>query len=377
MCVDEFSKWKFELVEFMDDMVRVFDKNGFIVYINSSMKKYLGDDVGKFCKFTDDFVCTNDGKNKKYSSLKCVSPIGHTLKVVSEVLSIDDRDFFVKSSPIFDEKGEYWGCVEVFRDVTEQNKLQEKILSYNKKTKEDMETASDIQKTFLEKLNHISGIDIEYKYISSEELSGDFFDVIELFDDRVCVYMADVMGHGISSSMITMFIKFSVRTLTRGKKIEHPREILKELAKEFSKLNLDMYFTIFLGIYNKKTNEFEYSNAGHNCIPILFNKYKNVGLKLSGLPISWLSWNFRQRGYSVGKLKLCKGDSILFYTDGITETKNKNRENFAQERLLNVIDKYKNTLSNLELLDRIIDECKNFRYGIQEDDIALLSMRIE
>lgn len=377
MCVDEFSKWKFELVEFMDDMVRVFDKNGFIVYINSSMKKYLGDDVGKFCKFTDDFVCENDGKNKKYSSLKCVSPIGHTLKVVSEVLSIDDRDFFVKSSPIFDEKGKYWGCVEVFRDVTEQNKLQEKILSYNKKTKEDMETASDIQKTFLEKLNHISGIDIEYKYISSEELSGDFFDVIELFDDRVCVYMADVMGHGISSSMITMFIKFSVRTLTRGKKIEHPREILKELAKEFSKLNLDMYFTIFLGIYNKKTKEFEYSNAGHNCIPILFNKYKNVGLKLSGLPISWLSWNFRQRGYSVGKLKLCKGDSILFYTDGITETKNKNRENFAQERLLNVIDKYKNTLSNLELLDRIIDECKNFRYGIQEDDIALLSMRIE
>ena len=118
-------------------------------------------------------------KNKKYSSLKCVSPIGHTLKVVSEVLSIDDRDFFVKSSPIFDEKGKYWGCVEVFRDVTEQNKLQEKILSYNKKTKEDMETASDIQKTFLEKLNHISGIDIEYKYISSEELSGDFFEMLQ------------------------------------------------------------------------------------------------------------------------------------------------------------------------------------------------------
>ena len=65
MCVDEFSKWKFELVEFMDDMVRVFDKNGFIVYINSSMKKYLGDDVGKFCKFTDDFVCENYGKKQK------------------------------------------------------------------------------------------------------------------------------------------------------------------------------------------------------------------------------------------------------------------------------------------------------------------------
>lgn len=61
----------------------------------------------------------------------------------------------------------------------------------------------------------------------------------------------------------------------------------------------------------------------------------------------------------------------------ITEAKNKDRENFGEERLLSVIDKYKLKLSDVELLDKIIDETSNFRSGIQEDDIALLIVRIE
>lgn len=378
MCNSEFSKWKFELVDFMDDLVRVFDKNGFIVYINESMKKYIGNDVGKFCNFFNSKSCNNDNKYKVFSSLKCLSPIGENTDVVTDVLTIDGHDFFVKSSPIFDDSGNYFGSIEVFRDVTEENKLQKKIIDYNKKTKKDMQVASDIQKSILEKLNYTDGLKIEYKYISCDELSGDFFDVIEFSDDRVCFYMADVMGHGISSSLITMFIKFAVRTITRARNIKYPKEILTELAKEFSKLDLQMYFTIFLGIYNKKTNEFEYSNAGHNCVPILFNKTdKNLRLNLSGLPISWLSWSFRKKGYSFGKVKLSKGDALVFYTDGITETKNKDRENFGEERLLSVIDKYKLKLSDVELLDKIIEETSNFRSGVQEDDIALLIVRIE
>lgn len=239
--------------------------------------------------------------------------------------------------------------------------------------KNDMITASDIQKSLLSKLSHTDGLNLEYKYISSAQLSGDFFDVIELPNNKTCVYIADVMGHGISASMITMFIKFSVRMLVHGRKIGHPREILRALSKEFSKLNLEMYFTIFLGIYNRETCEFEYSNAGHNSIPILFNKNKNVRLELSGLPISWL---FQDSRYSVGKAKLCHGDCVLFYTDGLTETKNKNREEYGEERFFNVVDKYKNSLSDKELLDKLVEDVSEFRYGIQEDDIALLSMRI-
>lgn len=370
MYMDNFTHWNFELVDFMEDLVRVFDKTGLIVYTNSSMKKFLENEEGKFCLFSED---NSDKDDRVFSSLKCVAPIGCRDDVTTELLSVGGRDFFVKSSPIFDSNKEYWGCIEVFRDITEANKLQKDLIKHQKMIKNDMLTASDIQKGLLSKLNHVDGLDLEYKYISSDQLSGDFFDVIELPNDKVCVYIADVMGHGISASMITMFIKFSVRMLVYGRKIEHPREILMALSKEFSKLNLEMYFTIFLGIYNKNTCEFEYSNAGHNSIPILFNKNKNLRLELSGLPISWL---FQDSGYSVGKVKLCHGDCLLFYTDGLTETKNENREEYGEERFFNAVDKYKNSLLDRELLDKLVEDVSEFRYGVQEDDIALLSMRV-
>ena len=122
MYMDKFTHWNFELVDFMEDLVRVFDKTGLIVYTNSSMKKFLENEEGKFCVFSDDDIHRND---QIFSSLKCVAPIGHKEDVKTELLSVGERDFFVKSSPIFDDKNEYWGSIEVFRDITEEDTPEE------------------------------------------------------------------------------------------------------------------------------------------------------------------------------------------------------------------------------------------------------------
>ena len=161
MYMDKFTHWNFELVDFMEDLVRVFDKTGLIVYTNSSMKKFLENEEGKFCVFSDDDIHRND---QIFSSLKCVAPIGHKEDVKTELLSVGERDFFVKSSPIFDDKNEYWGSIEVFRDITEENKIQKDLVKYQEMVKNDMITASDIQKSLLSKLSHTDGLNLEYKY---------------------------------------------------------------------------------------------------------------------------------------------------------------------------------------------------------------------
>ena len=56
MYMDKFTHWNFELVDFMEDLVRVFDKTGLIVYTNSSMKKFLENEEGKFCVFCNDQI---------------------------------------------------------------------------------------------------------------------------------------------------------------------------------------------------------------------------------------------------------------------------------------------------------------------------------
>lgn len=365
--IGEFVKLNIKLIDFMDDLVRVFDKNGLIVYNNDSMKKFCENDEGKFCNFTDRSM----DKNKDFSNLSCIDPMGKSNEVITDEVTIGNRHFLVKSSPVFDEEDNYWGSIEVFRDVTKEKNMLEDIERYNKKINKNLNYAAGIQKGLLPKKGEYNGLYLDYRYISSEELSGDFFDVIKIDEDRTCVYIADVMGHGVGASMITMFIKFSVRYIIMSYKINCTKDILSALTKEFSKLDLEMYFTMFLGIYNNKTKEFSYSNAGHNCVPILFNEKVNILLELSGLPISWI---FKEFSYSRGSIKLNSGDTIFFYTDGLIESKNENRVVFGEERLLDIIDKNKNL--NHNILDCVIEETEKFRDGLQEDDIAILSMKI-
>lgn len=365
--MSEFVKLNIKLIDFMDDLVRVFDKSGLIVYINESMKKFCEGDEGKFCSFSD----TEFKENLSFSSLLCIDPMGKYEEVITDEIKIGERDFLVKSSPVLDENREFWGSIEVFRDITEEKKMLQDIEKYNDKINKNLQYASEIQKGLLPKKGKMNGILLDYRYISSEELSGDFFDVIEIDENRTCVYIADVMGHGVPASMITMFIKFSLRSILSSKKINDTGDILKELTKEFSKLDLEMYFTIFVGIYDNKNLEFSYSNAGHNCIPILYDTNVNLLLELSGLPISWI---FKECSYSKGKIKLRKGDTLFFYTDGVIETKDKQGNLYGEARLLSLIDEHKGLDCNI--LECVVDSLNEFRYGKQDDDIAILTMEI-
>lgn len=60
MYMDKITHLNFELADFMEDLVRVFDKTGRIVYTNASMKKFLENEEGKFCLFSDDYIHKND-----------------------------------------------------------------------------------------------------------------------------------------------------------------------------------------------------------------------------------------------------------------------------------------------------------------------------
>ena len=93
MYIDKFTHWNFELVDFMEDLVRVFDKTGLIVYTNSSMKKFLENEEGKFCVFSDEDIHKND---KIFSSLKCVAPIGHKEDVENRIIVCWSKGFFGK-----------------------------------------------------------------------------------------------------------------------------------------------------------------------------------------------------------------------------------------------------------------------------------------
>jgi len=351
----------YHVLDGMADWVRVVDKKGIVIFANNSMKKALGDSiVGMECF-------------KAYCKEKrCTFCITNRSILTGEVMQkeevINGRYYSVKSSPVINSDGNITAAVEVFRDVTRERKLELELIDRNKKMRKDLQFAKRLQERILPRKGSIENINIDYIYKASETLSGDMFDLFYIDEENIGIYISDVAGHGIAASMMTMFIRQTMRGIKAD--ILSPSLVLTELHRRFSLLNLepDKYFTIFYGVYNKITHEFKYSNAGHNCIPVKFNDNEYNLLEIKGYPIAML---FDTMVYNEKKVQLVKGDKILFYTDGITEAKDHNGVDFGVEGILDTIKKNPNNL-----LEEIENKYIYHSWGEQDDDYALVLMDV-
>ena len=359
--VEEYSMLNYHVLESMADWVRVVNKEGIIIYANKTMKEAVGDNIiGTKCYQVH-------GKEKPCRF--CIAERSMaTGEIVQKEEKINGRYFSVKSSPVLNCDGEIFAAVEVFRDVTRERKLELELIEKNKKMSKDLLFAKKIQEKILPSKDTLEKLKVDYLYKPSEMLSGDMFDVFHVDEENIGLYISDVAGHGIAASMMTMFIRQTMRAIKDD--ILSPSIALSELHRRFSTLNLevDKYFTIFYGVFNKETYQFKYANAGHNCIPIKYGNDDVELLKVKGYPISLI---FNEISYEEKKIQLKKEDKILFYTDGITEAKDKSGKEFGVEGVMEAIYS-----KNNDILKEIEENIINHSWGEQEDDFALVLMEV-
>ncbi len=360
--IKNFNMLNYHVLEGMADWVRVIDRNGTIIYANKTMKGALGTEiVGKKC----------------YEALGKIRPCSFCItersiatgEIIQKEENVGDRIFSVKSSPVSDSDGNIYAAVEVFRDVTRERKLEKELREKTKKLNKDITFAKVLQEKILPRKGSYNNIKINYLYKPCEMLSGDMFDVFYIDKDNIGIYISDVAGHGITASMMTMFIRQTMRAIKDD--ILSPSKTLTELHKRFIDLNLDdeKYLTIFYGIFNCSTDTFKYANGGHNCIPILFDDNNVELLKMKGYPISYL---FDEIHYNENMVQLKNGDRILFYTDGILEVRNKNKEEFGEKRIIKAVKEApESPIKNIE------NKANSYMYGDQKDDFALVLMKVE
>lgn len=359
--IEEYGILNYHVLEGMADWVRVVDKEGTIIYANKSMKNDLGYNiVGMKCykAHGSDKPCNFCITDRSIS----------TGEVVQKEEIIGGRYFSVKSSPVTNSQGEIFAAVEVFRDVTRERKLELQLIDKNKKMSKDLGFAKRIQQRILPNKERFENITFDYVYRASEMLSGDIFDVFNIDNDNIGIYIADVSGHGVAAAMMTMFIRQTMRSIVED--ILSPAAALSELYRRFSTLNLevDKYFTMFYGVFNKSTYEFKYANAGHNCIPIKFNSNGTEMLNAKGFPIVLI---FDEMEYDEKKIHLKRGDKILFYTDGITESRDRLGKEFGTERVMDIVRK-----NNGNVLNEIENTILHYVWGEQQDDLALVLMEV-
>lgn len=360
--IKNYDKLTADILDGMVDWVRVIDNDGYTIYTNQSMEEDLGDKVlGKKCYNIFD---------KSSPCRRCITETTISTGEVSEKEeTIGDRIFSIKSSPVKDDDDNIYAVVEVFRDVTKERKLEKEIMKRNEKMSRDVSFARKIQKKILPKEGSYVGVDMEYLYRPCEMLSGDMFDTFNIDEDHVGFYVSDVVGHGVTASIMTMFIKQTMMNVAMG--CHSPSEAIKKLHASFLDLNLEVesYFTIFYGIINSKDKTIKFVNGGHNSIPLILKKDGEIEmLEGNGYPITSL---FAEVDHSEYSAQLDCGDEVLLYTDGIIEAQNRNKEIYGFERLLEVVKKRED--GPIEAIKKSIDD---FIYYDIEDDFTILRLKV-
>jgi serine phosphatase RsbU (regulator of sigma subunit)/ActR/RegA family two-component response regulator len=239
----------------------------------------------------------------------------------------------------------------------------------------ELDLAAEFQKTFLPKkkdLAAFTGVKCDFIFIPLQKVSGDFIDITKLEESIYGYFISDISGHGVAAALISSMLKvfFSLY----GKDVLSPELLYEILNQEFfSYLNSGEYFTSFYGIYFEEEKKFVYTNANHPS-PLLL-KIKTgeiVPLNSDGFFVGV----FKDTKFEEKEVLLEAGDRILFYTDGVTESKNPDLKEFGEERLKEIYKREAQS-SISELIQKIKKEVYDFTGGPIEDDITIAIIEIE
>ncbi|MCK4385868.1 MAG: SpoIIE family protein phosphatase, partial [candidate division Zixibacteria bacterium] len=202
-----------------------------------------------------------------------------------------------------------------------------------KRLEEELALARQIQQNLLPKsAPQVEGFDIAGINIPSQQVGGDYFDFIEYEDGRLGIAIGDVSGKGVSAALLMSNLQATLKgQVEHDLPIERTMNIINSLV--FRHTASDRFATFFYGILKLKENSLEYVNAGHNP-PILLRGNKEAEfLEEGGLVLGVLP----EVEYCKGEIKLQKGDLIVCYTDGVTETINTRDEEFGIEKLIEIM----------------------------------------
>ena len=213
-------------------------------------------------------------------------------------------------------------------------------------------------------------ISLSGSMIPAKEVGGDFYDFFDLDSDRVAVVIADVSGKGVPAALFMATSKTTIRAAART--ATDPGECLAVVNDLLIENNLEeLFVTVFLAFYNKKTGEFVYANGGHN-EPVLIRKGKGEFTKTTnGMALAV----FDDIAYETCKIRLQTGDTLLFYTDGVTEAFNRKNEAYGNDRL----KKFASSRGprSGDMVSGLIKDVEKFGNGAEQaDDITIVCLSI-
>jgi len=307
-----------------------------------------------------------EGESENLFSVVSVSPIktrGETQGIL--VAAKGAGEIFTKDD---------LNAIETFSDYAsvaiENSWLLEQSIEKERLEKE-LDVAREIQRKILPlKVPEFPSLQISSVFIPAFEVGGDYYDFFRISESKLGFVIADVSGKGISAAFIMAEVKGIFESLS--KTIERPKEILIK-ANEILKDTLDSksFVSAAYGYFDLIEKKLIFARAGH-CPLFLLRDSDSKQIKPSGLGLGLSVTDYFEQTLEEYSIDLIENDTIVLYTDGVTEAKNELLEDFGDKHFLNVLQSNIN-LSAEELSNKIIREITLFSSNHEQyDDITLI-----
>lgn len=279
------------------------------------------------------------------------------------------KPIFTKSNKVPDEvdtlNDSFYSLDKELHDYV--NKVKEATTS-EEKIKAELSLATKIQLSALPKnIIHNDNVSLSAFISPAKEVGGDLYGYEELADSKIYLFVGDVSGKGVPAALFMM----QAKTLLQENlsKEELVRAVSRTNAKLSEENSEGFFLTAFIGIFDIKTGELHFINAGHEPALICHDGTYNLLKEIADVPLACLdNYSFHEQ-----VIKLLPGDRLFLYTDGVSESMSKEGQLYGKDKIVETI----NSLSKVEgkeVIEGMNKSLEEHSFGREQyDDICMLS----
>lgn len=280
-------------------------------------------------------------------------------KLSEEPFSKEDRDLLTTVARQMGLSLENAELLEVAKREAEQSR--------------DLEIARSVQQNlFPKQLPVVAGWEFAGICKPAKAVGGDYYDIFEVGTGKVVIALGDVSGKGLGASFLMSSVHATIRTRAESC-IDEPLKLINELNQYLvSSTSASTFVTLFLGVIDLQSGLLRYVNCGHP--PALIVRHEGAEIQKlirTGLGLGMM----KSATFTQGEVKLNAQDSLVVYSDGITEAMNEKNEEYEEEKLIILLNESKE-LDGSNMMEAILKSVSEF-IGLaeQSDDISIIVAR--
>ena len=260
-----------------------------------------------------------------------------------------------------------WDNARLLETVRKQAAEAAERIEAKRRVQSEMEIARNVQeKLFPHESRSLPTLDFAGRCLAAREVSGDYYDFLDTGDDGIGFVLADVSGKGVAAALLMANLQASFRSQA-PESLRHPAEALRVVNKLFYESTPPEHFaTLFFGYYDERARRLNYANCGH-LPPMLMREDGSIERLAPTATVIGVfkDWTVEQRS-----VELRPGDTVLLFTDGVTEAGVESGREFGEDGLVSLL-----AGAQGHSAQALADQVVNAVAGERHDDVTAVALR--